>query len=168
MRFRHKVDQGNSPGNRMTSMIDVVFLLLVFFMLTLKVLEPEGDLAIQNLPAVEKGHGPPPINDVQVRLIADDDGSLKRLLLGQTDLGGGERAFERLNQQMLLLIGRPGSQLSQDLAVEIVPDPHLHYQHAVKAISACRGRRDPRTGNIVPYVEKIRFASPGRLPAAGA
>ncbi len=163
MHFRRRESQAIEAGNRMTSMIDVVFLLLIFFVLTLKVIEPEGDLAVQKTP--DAGPGLPPINNVRVRLIANEDGSLQRLLLGQADLGGGDPAFGRLNHRILLLIGRPGSELAKDLTVEIVADQHLHYGHTVRAISACSGRRDPRTGNIVRYVEKIRFGHP---PGTGA
>ena len=57
---------------QMAPMIDVVFLLLIFFMLTLKIISPEGDFNI-NMPAVAQAQPEPPklLPDFKVRLLAD-------------------------------------------------------------------------------------------------
>ena len=59
MQFRNqKTAEKIEP--QMAPMIDVVFLLLIFFMLTLKIISPEGDFNI-NMPAVEEYGAQPPI-----------------------------------------------------------------------------------------------------------
>ncbi|HVV99131.1 MAG TPA: biopolymer transporter ExbD, partial [Planctomycetaceae bacterium] len=54
------------------------------------------------------------------------------------------------------------SQINEDPEVEIDADYNLDYSHVVRAISACTGTVDPRTGELVRYVQRIRFAPPRR------
>lgn len=166
MRFRRNSKQAGSVDRAFTSMIDVVFLLLIFFMLTLKIVEPEGDFTVHMPPAPPRDPGlvvPPPVfQPIRVRLQADDDGRLTMITFGRTRLGNDATAFDRLNSQILKVIGRPGTAFAQDLEVEIDADFQLQHEFLVKAVSACSGRRDPRTGRIVRYIEKIRFTQPKR------
>jgi biopolymer transport protein ExbD len=149
---------------QMTPMIDVVFQLLIFFMLTLKIIEPEGDFNI-NLPiaapaAQEVDFRPP---EIRVRLRSAADGSLASLELGNRNLlaeGDPARAFQRLNGEILTLIGVPGQRLAQEMEVEIDADYNLHYEHVISCVGACTGRIDPKTKSIVRYIEKIKFAPP--------
>jgi len=152
----------------MTPMIDVVFQLMIFFMLTLKIKADEGDFNI-NMPIT----APAPtatqdiiVPPIKVRLIANPDGSLASLQLGRRNLGTGERAFAMLNSEVLNIIGRPGNPITKDIEVELDADYELRYQDIVQAISACTGRVDPATKQVVRYVEKIKFASP-RAPKSG-
>ena len=147
----------------MTPMIDVVFQLMIFFMLSLKIVTSEGNFDV-NMPLAGD---PGPSTEqpvIKVRLVAEADGQLERLMLGQRNRGTGPRAFAALNSEILKLIGRPGNPLTQDLEVEIDADYRLQYAHTLSAISACTGRLDPHSGQIIRYVEKIRFAAP--RPAA--
>jgi len=147
----------------LTPMIDCVFQLMIFFMLTLKFVQAEGDLNI-NLP---QGQAPARgiDQDIQVRMIADAEGRLQSLQLGQRDLGNDDRAFARLNTEMLRIIGGlPGGPASKDTAVEIDADRHLQYTYVMQAISACAGRYDERTQQVVRYVEKIKFAPSRATP----
>ena len=72
----------------MSAMIDVVFQLLIFFMLTLKIIEPEGDFNI-NMPA----SGQPSQNsemqlpDIKVKLRADSDGNRRLVELHACPIG---------------------------------------------------------------------------------
>ena len=164
MRFRHA---GHMPAKvelQMAPMIDVVFLLLIFFMLTLKVISPEGDfhlkmpLSAAPGPAVDEL----PLPNVKVRLIADGNGDLQQIRLGQRNL----TSIAALSQEILALLGgQPGGPWSEDLEIEIDADFDLHYQYVMQAISACTGQvvEDPpgsgRT-KIVRLIEKIKFAPP--------
>ena len=144
----------------MAPMIDVVFLLLVFFMLTLKISAPEGDFNL-NLP---QGSRTPtgklsPL-DLKVRLLANPDGTLQQLQLEGVDLGNDfPGAFDRLNRQVEQLVGS-GKAFSDDLEVEIDADFGLHYIYVMKAVSSCSGRFNSRTGGRVTCIEKIKFAQP--------
>lgn len=164
MRFRHT---GAVPGKveqQMAPMIDVVFLLLIFFMLTLKVIPPEGDFNLKLPLAGSPGAAADelPLPNVKVRLIADAEGELAEIRLGQRNVS----SMSALSQEILALMGgQPGGPLSEDLEVEIDADYRLHYQHVMQAISACTGQvvEDPpgsgRT-KIVRLIEKIKFAPP--------
>jgi biopolymer transport protein ExbD len=144
----------------MTPMIDVVFQLMIFFMLTLKITSAEGDFSV-NMPPRKAG-GPPrdPVSEVKVRLTANTDGTLADLRLGRRSLGAADRAFADLNSEIVGLYGPPGNPLMQDVPVEIDADYDLNYQAVVKAITACTGRIDPATRQVIRYVEKIKFAPP--------
>ena len=151
----------------MTPMIDVVFQLLIFFMLTLKIKADEGDFGI-NMPLAPtpKTSQDTPIPSLKVRLVANPDGSLAALQLGRRNLGVGDRAYAELNYEVLKVIGRPGSPLSKDVEVELDPDYELNYAEVVKAMSAVSGRVDPASKLVVRYVENVKFAQP-RGPKAG-
>ena len=147
---------------QMTPMIDCVFQLLIFFMLTLKIIEPEGDFSI-NMPMVISDHRLLEIKcfpDVTVRLVANVDGTLGQVRLGQQNLGNDEAAFNRLNSRILQIIGRPGNPLTKDMEVELNSDYGLNWSYTMRAISACTGRLDPKSKRIVRYIEKIKFAPP--------
>jgi len=144
----------------MSPMIDIVFQLLIFFMLNLKMLAPEGDFHVR-LP--EPGREPSvqrDIPDIKVSLRSDRDGNLTQLAIGGTNLGHDEAAFERLNSEILKLIGRPGNPLTRDVEVELDADFECQYKYIVKAVSRCTGRYDPQTKQIARYIERIRFAPP--------
>ena len=69
----------------------------------------------------------------------------------------------QLNSEILRAIGgTPGGPASKDTEVEIDADYNLHYSYVISAISACTGRFDERTKQIVRYIEKIKFAPPRR------
>lgn len=147
---------------QMAAMIDIVFQLLIFFMLTLKIVAPEGDFNI-NMPlgAVAQADDTPPPMDLKVRLEANPDGSLKQLWFGSRGLGSDHpRCFERLNNEIAQVAGTGGA-YADDLEVELNPDYDLHYRYIVAAISACRGRM---VGDKqITFIEKIKFA-PIRRP----
>lgn len=150
-----KVDMPMAP------MIDIVFQLLIFFMLNLKIVAPEGDFNV-NLPK-SGGPGIETGTPIRVGLRSDADGKLTQLTLGERNLGNDDAAFERLNSEILRIIGRPGSPAIADLEVEIDADFETQYQYVVRAISRCTGRFDPQTKTTARYVEKIKFA-PARSP----
>jgi biopolymer transport protein ExbD len=138
-----------------------VFQLLIFFMLTLKILAPEGDFNI-NMPIGQAAaqDDQQPNLDIKVRLLANPDGTLQNVVIGKRQLGNDPLVFDRLNTTILGMVGRPGEQPSDDLEVEIDADYGLHYAYTIQAISACTGKLDPVTQQPVRYVEKIKFAKP--------
>ena len=166
MKFRNTGGEAEKIETQMAPLIDVVFLLLIFFLLTLKIIEPEGEFNI-NMPKgtpTEVQNQDLIIPDIKVRLIADANGSLQQMLLNHRSLGSGDAAFEQLNADIRqIVVGRQGKQAVE---VEIDADYHLNLEYTYRAISACTGRKDPRSKQIERYVEKIKFAPP-RRPAAG-
>lgn len=147
---------------QMAPMIDVVFQLLIFFMLTLKIIEPEGDFDI-NMPigapaasAVTEAELPP----FKVRLEANPDtGELQQLYFNGNALGTGRGAFALLNNEILKSVNAlkatgPGNLDKQE--VEIDPDYGLNYEYIISAISACSGKMVD--DKMVRYISRIKFA----------
>lgn len=159
---------------QMAPMIDVVFQLLIFFMLTLKIIEPEGDFSV-NMPigAAEPSADTITPMVIKIRLVASASGELNSLQIMRTELFATARgetqeeksanAFAALNEEILRAIGTPGSQLAQEQEVELDPDFGLHSKYLINAIGACRGRiqRNPDgSAKMIDYVKNIKFAPP--------
>ncbi len=126
----------------MTPMIDVVFLLLIFFMLTFKIVSVEGQFSI-NMPKAEGAQADPTLDvstalpDIRLRLVADlEDGSLEAILVDDDPIG----SFEELGP---ILMGMTGGdpEMAADIAIQLRADPQLHYGHVIQAINeAARAR----------------------------
>ena len=150
---------------QMAPMIDVVFQLLIFFMLTLKIVKEEGDFGI-NMP-IGQASAPAdvlPPTEIKIRLEAAPDGTLAQARLGGTPYGNGPDVFERLNRKIIQLVGPPTGAPNDDMEVTIDADYDLHYNNVIQAVSAATGKVDPVSGRPVRYVDKIKFAPPRRDP----
>jgi len=159
MKFRKKKTD-DKIEMQMSAMIDIVFQLLIFFMLTLKIIPPEGDFNI-NMPlgAVAQASDEPPPIDLKVKMTANPDGSLNQLYFGNQALGNEfPGSFDLLNAKVAGWVGSAGSGggAADDMEVELITDYNLHYRYTVKAISSCRGRMVG--GKQQTYIEKIKFA----------
>ena len=161
MRFKSHSTSPDRVQVPMVPMIDVIFQLLVFFLLNLRIVAPEGNFNL-NMPAsaptlVTNQHAP---HEIKVGLRSDRDGNLTQLILDSKELGNDDIAFERLNKEILAIIGRPGNPLAKDIEVEIDADFETQYKYVVQAIAKCTGRYDPSTKQIARYIEKIKFSPP--------
>jgi biopolymer transport protein ExbD len=135
---------------QMTPMIDIVFQLLIFFVMSFKIIESEGDLAIK-MPA----EGTIESNDVrdnfivplQVTLLSGQRGELSSIRCN------GERLADvgQLRQHIDALVQSGSSELQIDLAC----DDDLHYEHMMAALTAVSGKREK--GQIVPLVKDVRI-----------
>jgi len=148
---------------QMAPMIDVVFQLLIFFMLTLKIIRPEGEFGI-NMPLSGE---PNPQQDtllpeMKIRVLAGPNGGLASLQLNDRDLGNDEQAFADLTASVRRIAGDTGGEASDELSVEIDPDYDLNYRWFIQTVGAVSGDRLP-DGTTVPLVGNIKFA-PARQP----
>ena len=145
----------------MTPMIDIVFQLLIFFIMTFKIIAPEGDFNIK-MPLNAPSEGLPDDNQLppmKVRLRATASGRLASIQLGQRTLPDfkalqmqgprhrGRRPGPRLRGRQHR--GRTGLRLPAPLRVRY----RRHH------------RRPPATWramgqSIVKLIEKIKFAPP--------
>ena len=141
MKIRNTGGKAEKIEPQMAPMIDIVFQLLIFFMLTLKIIEPEGDFNI-NMPIAAPSQENDEIDlpDLKVRLRAAPDGSLAAIEFGRHPLGNDAQAFDRLNHKILAIIGGAGNPLTKDMEVEIDADYNPNYEYIIRAISACTGR----------------------------
>jgi biopolymer transport protein ExbD len=141
----------------MTPMIDIVFQLLTFFCMTLRVSTAEGDFNIR-MPLAAPRAGPPDPNalpPMKLYLKADSAGNCSRVVMNDSEFSGGDR-WRRLHSHVAGIVGE-GS-LAASAEVELVCDYNLHYGHVIEAINAVSG--EVRDGQIVKMVEKIKFSPP--------
>jgi biopolymer transport protein ExbD len=136
------------PKINMTPMIDVVFLLLTFFVLTFKIIVPEGDFNIRMSPTGQaQPVEDPDIDSVRVRLVADANGSLTSIHLNDDVV----ESFDFLRHRVsALCLAKP------DLEVVLCPDEHLHYEYFIQAITAVNG--EWHDGRIRKICDNIKFA----------
>ena len=165
MKIRNRGGDGEKIETQMAPMIDVVFQLLIFFMLTLKIIEPEGNFDI-NMPLGQPSQQSPDKPDLpplKVRLIAGPSGELAELQYNKVSLGRDpNEAFQRLNLKILESVNALKATDNLDKQeVEIDPDYGLDYKYIIAAISACSGKMVD--GKMVRYISKIKFA-PIRQP----
>ncbi len=168
-----KSTKADKIETQMAPMIDVVFQLLIFFMLTLKIVEPEGDFTI-NMPLGKPTEQTDdiPLQDLKIKMLSDEAGGLRSLLYDSRDLlpeaqravendpnlaatrENVERvAFKILNDKILTMTNK--GQV-KDQQVEIDADYKLRYEYGIQCIGACTGRMEE--GQLVRFVEKIKFA----------
>jgi biopolymer transport protein ExbD len=142
----------------MTPMIDIVFQLLTFFCMTLRVAAAEGDFNIK-MPLMGQTAGLPNIDQLppmKVRLRADAGGNLAELTLNDRAFIGVDR-FKALHQYIASLVGE--GNLAASAEVELDCDFNLKYEHVIEAITAVSGTLGP-DGQIIKLVEKIKFTPP--------
>ncbi len=157
MRPRNSTSAGDDKIDlQMTPMIDIVFQLLIFFIMTFKIVAQEGDFSIK-MPQAPSSGAPDPrlLPPIQVRLSADPNGNLASIAVGQRSLGTN---FAALRQEIMGIIGSergPGS-IAENSEVELDCDYNLHYQYVIQAITNVSGYVDK--GEVIPMIEKIKFA----------
>ncbi|TWU37048.1 ExbD/TolR family protein [Novipirellula artificiosorum] len=157
MKIRNRGEIEKSELN-MTSMIDIVFLLLVFFVMTFKIVELEGDFSVRMPLGESSGVIDPTDLPLKLRLQADADGRLASMSLNEISLGTD---FEQLQANVISLIGTSAPvEGDEGPEIEIDSDYNLRYENVIDAITAVSGRKD---GNqVVKLIEKIKFAKPRR------
>jgi biopolymer transport protein ExbD len=160
MKVRHNKGGGDDKIElQMTPMIDIVFQLLVFFIMTFKIVSQEGDFNIK-MPLAAPAAGAPDdlqLPPMKVRLRAGAGGMLAGMSLNERSVG----TMEALRLEIIGLVGDergPGS-IQETAEVELDCDYGLRYEHVIQAITAVSGYID-ETGNVVKLVEKIKFAPP--------
>lgn len=155
--------KGEGVQLQMTPMIDIVFQLLIFFIMTFKIITPEGDFNIKMPRAAAEGQvdDPDAPQIIKVRLRANSNGSLRTIQFGDRSLG---RDFGQLRASIITYVGDdPGEAMLEATEVEFDCDYNLRYEYVIDAITAVSGHINEQ-GHIVTLVEKIKFTpvkSPG-------
>lgn len=156
---------------QMTSMIDIVFLLLSFFVITYKTPQVEGDFNIR-MPAQSQSLQVSSLDDltpITVKLSSDAAGNLTGIHFGNQSLGtdmnflrqavfkyvqeGDPIDFTAAVQQNIL------PKFRTDFELEIDCDPQLLYKYEMMAITAVTGYINSENQTI-KLVEKIKFTPP--------
>ncbi len=158
MKIRNRGEAEKSSLN-MTSMIDVVFLLLIFFVMTFKIVELEGDFSVRMPLAGSDSMTMDPTDlPLKLRLQADENGKLTSMALNEISLGTD---FDQLRANVVDLIGTTAPVEGEDgPEIEIDTDYNLRYEYVIRSITAVSGYKQ---GNeVVKLIEKIKFAKPRR------
>src|SRR4051794_3699506 len=142
----------------MTPMIDIVFQLLTFFCMTLRISAAEGDFNIKMPLAAPRAGLPDPnqLPPIKVRMRADASGRLTDLALNDRTFNGPDR-WRQLHNHIASLVGE--GNLAASAEVELDCDFNLRYEHVIEAITAVSGSVTP-DGQVIKLVEKIKFAPP--------
>ena len=146
---------------QMTPMIDIVFQLLVFFIMTFKIVAQEGDFSIK-MPLAAPSEATTPEDELppmKVRLTA-----LGKSLNTIEFNGEVMKDFSHLHQRLTEVVGGPGEQNGpssrrEDAEVELDCDYNLRYEFVIQAVTSVSGQRG-EDGSITKLVEKIKFAQP--------
>ena len=165
MKIRNYDKEHDKIELQMTPMIDIVFQLLVFFIMTFKIVTQEGDFNIKMpLAAVQQSNPEPPsVPPVKIRLRASEEGILAAVVMNDRVMPGdtvGDK-FTYLHNEILGMLGDevgPGS-LQEEAEVEFDCDYGLHYRYVIEAITSVSGYIN-QEGQTVKLVERIKFAPP--------
>ena len=142
---------------QMTPMIDIVFQLLVFFIMSFKIVAQEGDFNVRmplQGPSSEQSLDMPLA--MKLRLTSDADGQLTGITLNETSFAN----FTELHTHIRGLIGDesgPGS-IRESAEVELDCDYQLSYAHVIEAVTAVSGY--VQNDSVIKLIEKIKFAPP--------
>lgn len=155
MRFRNTSSAPRADRTQMSAMIDIVFLLLVFFVMTFKIVALEGEFFMKTPVGKGPGDAVADIPPVWIRLTAEEDGRLASIHVNNVAVAN----VESLQQEIIRMTGKLRESRADDEGLEAILDCDygLAYDHVVQAIDAIRGYKDG-TGNVVDLIHKVRFA----------
>jgi biopolymer transport protein ExbD len=158
MRIRH-ISETERIELQIVPMIDIVFQLLVFFIMSFKISALEGDFNIK-MPRAAVDQQVPDSDQLPpmvLRLSADSAGQLASIRLNERPLS----SFQELQQYLIgLLEGGPEEGMGE-AEIELDCDYQLKYDYVVAAITAVTGYIS-REGQIVRLIEQIKFAPPNK------
>jgi biopolymer transport protein ExbD len=124
---------------QLTSMIDVVFQLLAFFLVTFRVAAVEGDFQLR-LPKADRVPGTCSRTERQtVRVVADAHGDLDVWRLDSRASGNGRSSLPRLRAEALRSVNISREAGQEEPEFELRLDDRLRYEHAHAVIEALGG-----------------------------
>jgi len=157
MRIRNTEQREQPSRLKMAAMIDIVFLLLVFFVMTFSITAVEGDFSVeaaQPSKSTVSDSPPPPETPMHLRLMAEPDGSLAAIRMNG-------RYFSDFDSLHAFVLGLAAERTNIDspfdgFVVVLNCDEQLDYEYVIDAITAVTGdlRGD---GTRVDLINSIRF-----------
>ena len=155
---RRKSSELETQRLQMTPLIDIVFLLLTFFIMTFKIVMPEGEFAVKMPLTGDTAQASPqtpfPVEPIRIRMVADAGGNLADIQVGSVKLGTQPN---RLREQIIKLVGPAPSEKDRETLEAIIDsDRKLKYQYTFDAFTEVSGYLSE--GQVVPLIDKISFA----------
>ena len=136
----------------MTAMIDIVFLLLVFFVMTFQVVPQEGEFPVDFGTTSAAAIEVEPRLPLQLRLRADSNGDLSELRLNGRILSGRAELQD-------LLVSLADDRALQDRPLHLACDYDLAYEEVIKTLDMVTGQRNA-AGEVRPLIAHVKFVSP--------
>lgn len=142
-----KTRQGEEITLNMTPMIDVVFLLIIFFMVATKFNDIERNVDLQLPQVAGSGESQPPARPRIVTVLASGELELDHARVTRSELVAALIEAQRADP---------------DVEVVFQGDGHCHYQHVADALAACQQARITRIGLAVELAQAMRADEPTR------
>lgn len=143
---------------QMTPMIDIVFQLLTFFIMTFQIVDLEGDFNLSMVSLGREQLNETPLSLPQrITLKADSNGELASISVN----GKPVSDFNALHQLIFQAVndaGGPGAPGAKSLEAEVECDYHLKYSNTMKAITAISGEK--KGEKVIKLIENLRFIQP--------
>jgi biopolymer transport protein ExbD len=160
MAMRIKAPPGADATMQLTSMIDVVFLLLIFFIMSFKIAAQEGDFSVR-MPLQNSGsQSMEPDTDlpIKLRLRADAGGNLAEIVVNDNQSFGND--FSKLRAFIMQMTpgGTSGPSDDEGPEVELDLDYQLKYESVISAITSVTGHK--QGDEVIRLVNRIKFAPP--------
>jgi biopolymer transport protein ExbD len=133
-----KVQHDEQPQLNLTPMIDVLFLLIIFFMVATTFGDLERNIELQVPEVAQAGDATPPTQPLVINVFAD----------GRFDLDGQPVTLDELTARLSEARSRQGNP-----SVVIRGDAQCVFQHVASALAACR------TANISELGITVRIAA---------
>jgi biopolymer transport protein ExbD len=133
----------------MSAMIDIVFLLLIFFVMTFRIVAQEGEFSFEPTPHVGQSTSNSTALPLHVRLSAADDGALAVVELNGRSLSGLAGL-----QTTLMELSADGGLGGTKMSLQC--DSTLKYEHIIATLDVVTGYRD-QAGAFQPLVSKVGF-----------
>jgi biopolymer transport protein ExbD len=144
----------------MTAMIDIVFQLLVFFIMTFKVVAMEGDFDVK-MPLASKN--PEQSIDqvfpdlITVKILAGTNGNINSIIVNDNETFSDEDMYKNLTtliEERIAAEGDPEKAAETEVEFDIAYS--LKYRYTVQAIESVSGRILP-DGSIKKLIQKVKF-----------
>ena len=160
--MRLETDEPEEIQLNMTAMIDIVFQLLIFFIMTFKVVAQEGDFNIKmplaSGPATDITEAPPEL--IKITLRSGTEGVINSIqVVDEVEtltFGPDPELYSDLTDYIEeKLAGEGDPESGYDTEVEFDIDYQLKYGYTVRAIEAVSGKVSG--GQLKKLIEKIKF-----------
>lgn len=143
---------------QMTPLIDIVFQLMAFFLMTFQVAEVEGDFSLK-LPLASRGHGDGAESErIAVRLRAEPDGDLASVQIASgapIPRRSAPPPFRVLREFVERKSAEARAAGRDEPDFELDADESLNYEHVLAAIESIHGPSNPAQRGST---RRIRFA----------
>ena len=104
---------------------------------------------------------------LQLRLISNDDGTLKQIALNQQNFGNNEDSFRKLELEVEQIVKGGEKTRALKRQVDIAADQRLRFEFVHKAISIRAGHRDEKTKSWTSRFTNIRLITPDAALSGG-